>query len=67
MEKIKSNWKVIVYWFVVMFIVNVFIVPKFVTHEPTTTRRIVVGGIICFLIAIIMGLLTKPAVNNKQK
>ena len=67
MDKIKSNWKVIVYWFVVMFIVNVFIVPKYVTHEPVTTRRIIVGGVICFIIAIIMGLLTKPAAIDSQK
>ena len=67
MDKIKSNWKVIVYWFVVMFIVNVFIVPKYVTEEPVTTRRIIVGGVICFISAIIMGLITKPAVNANQK
>jgi multidrug resistance efflux pump len=67
MEKLKSNWKVVVYWFVVMFIVNVFIVPKYVTHEPITTRRAIVGGIICFILAIVMGLITKPAVNNNQK
>lgn len=67
MKKIKTNWKVIVYWFVVMFIINVFIVPKYVTQEPITTRRIIVGGLICFIIAIIMGLLTKPKAEENQK
>ena len=67
MKKLKSNWKTVIYWFVVMFIVNVFIVPKYVTEEPITTRRIIVGGIICFIIAIIMGLLTKPAATDTKK
>lgn len=67
MKKIKSNWKVIVYWFVVMFIVNVFIVPKYVIHEPISTRRIIVGGVISFILAIVMGLLTNPATNDTKK
>jgi hypothetical protein len=61
MEKLKAiNWKGVLYWFAVMALMNVYIVPKFINHQPITTQRIVVGTVISLIVALGMGLLTIP-------
>ena len=68
MNKIKLiNWKIVVYWFVVMTIMNVYLIPKFINHQPITTKRVVIGVIIGVVISFLMGLLTIQKPDDKQK
>jgi hypothetical protein len=61
MEKLKSfNWKGVLYWFVVMGLMNVYIIPKFINDQPITPQRIIVGLLISLVVALLMGLLTIP-------
>jgi hypothetical protein len=67
MEKLKAiNWKGVLYWFVVMALMNVYIIPTFINHQPITPQRIIVGIGISLLVALGMGLLTiqKDKKNN---
>ena len=65
MERIKGiNWRIVIYWFIVMSVTNIYIVPKFVDNEPITTKRIVIGIVISFISGIIMGLLTPQPKKN---
>lgn len=65
MEKIKLiSWKVVLYWFFVMSIMNIYIIPKYINHEPITTKRIIIGIIVSFVVAFLMGLLTIPKAKN---
>lgn len=65
MEKLKVvNWKGVIYWFVVMGLMNVYIIPKFINNQPITPQRIIVGLVISFVVALVMGLLTIP--KNKK-
>ena len=68
MDKIKSiNWKIVVYWFVTMSLMNVYIVPKYINNEPITTKRVVIGLVVSLIVALLMGLLTVPKPEEKQK
>ena len=68
MEKLKAiNWKIVIYWFVTMSLMNVYIIPKFITHLPITNKRIVIGVLVSLVIAFIMGLLTIPKPNDTPK
>ena len=68
MNKLKSiNWKIVVYWFVAMSLMNFYIIPKFINHQPITTKRVVIGVIIGVVISFLMGLLTIPKPDDKQK
>lgn len=59
MEKLKAiNWKGVIYWFVVMALMNVYIIPTFINHQPITPQRIIVGMLISLIVALGMGLLT---------
>ena len=67
MNKLKSiNWKIVVYWFVAMSLMNVYIVPTFVNHEPITTKRVLIGVIVSLIVAFLMGLLTIPKPDQKS-
>ncbi len=68
MNKIKLiNWKVVIYWFVVMAFMNVYLIPKFINHEPITSKRILIGSIVSLIVSFLMGLLTIPKPNEDQK
>ena len=59
MEKLKAiNWKGVLYWLVVMALMNVYIIPTFINHQPIKPQRIIVGMIISLVVALGMGLLT---------
>jgi hypothetical protein len=59
MDKLKSiSWKTVVYWFCVMTLMNVYIIPKYINHEAITIKRIVVGEVVSFVVSILMGLLS---------
>lgn len=66
MERIKSiNWKLVVYWSLVFSVTNIYIVPKFVDHEPITSKKILIGVIISVVFGVIMGFIaSKP---NEEK
>jgi hypothetical protein len=65
MEKLKAiNWKGVIYWFVVMGLMNVYLIPKFINNQPITPKRIIVGLLISMVVALLMGLLTIP--KNKK-
>jgi hypothetical protein len=49
-----------------MSIVNAFVIPKFVTDEPITTKRVLIGISVSLVTAFIMGLLTIPKKIEKQ-
>ena len=66
MNKLKSiNWKIVIYWFLTMSLMNVYIIPKFINHEPITTKRIIIGAVVSLIVAFIMGLLTIPKPEEK--
>ncbi|HNP33392.1 MAG TPA: hypothetical protein PKN96_08870 [Flavobacterium sp.] len=65
MEKLKSNWKLVIYWFVVMSFMNVYIIPKFINHEPITNRRIIIGIVVSLIVSLLMGLFITPKPANK--
>jgi len=68
MKRIKlMNWKVVVYWFLVMSVMNVYIIPTFINHQPITSERIGIGIIISFIVAFLMGFLTIPKTNDKPQ
>lgn len=68
MERLKlMNWKFVIYWFVVMMITNVYLIPKYVDHQQITSKRIIVGGIVSLLSGLIMGLITAPKTKEKEK
>lgn len=68
MERIKSiNWKMAVYWFVVMSVMNIYIIPRFLNHEEITTKRIIVGVAVSLIIAFIMGLLSVPKPDEEEQ
>jgi uncharacterized membrane protein len=68
MDKIKLiNWKLIIYWFLVMSVVNVYLIPKFVIHEPITNKRIIIGVIVSLIVSFLMGLFSVPKPNDKQQ
>ncbi len=59
MEKLKSiSWKTVLYWFCVMALMNVYIIPKYINHEVITLNRIVVGLVVSSIVSIFMGLLS---------
>lgn len=59
MKKLKSiSWKTVLYWFSVMTLMNVYIIPKYINHEAITTKRIIVGLVVSFVVSILMGLLS---------
>ncbi|MFM2213058.1 MAG: hypothetical protein RL427_321 [Bacteroidota bacterium] len=65
MEKLKAvHWKGVIYWFVVMALMNVYLIPTFINHQPITPQRIIVGMLISAVVALGMGLLTIP--KNKK-
>jgi hypothetical protein len=64
MEKIKSNWKFVIYWFVVMTVMNVYIIPKYINHQPITTKRVIIGVAVSIVISLIMGLLITPKTDK---
>ena len=67
MERIKSiNWRFAIYWFIVMSVTNIYIIPKFVENEPITTKRIIIGIVIAAISGIIMGMLTPKPKGNQQ-
>ena len=67
MKRIKLiNWKLVAYWFIVMSIMNVYIIPKFINHNPITTKRIIIGIAVSVLFSFILGLLSIPK-NDKTK
>ncbi|WP_293872207.1 hypothetical protein [Flavobacterium sp.] len=65
MEKLKSNWKSVIYWFIVMTIMNIYILPKFINHEPITSKRAIIGVVVSLVASLIMGLLITPKSANK--
>jgi hypothetical protein len=65
MKRIKSiHWKIVIYWFLVMSIVNVYVIPKFVNHEQITTKRILIGISVSLVTAFIMGFLSSVPKKN---
>jgi len=60
MRKLKPNWGLVIYWFVVMSIMNAYIIPKFVEDEPITGKRIIVALIVSLISGLIMGTIVKP-------
>jgi uncharacterized membrane protein len=59
MDKLKSiSWKTVVYWFCVMTLMNVYIIPKYINHQAITIKRIVVGVVVSFVVSILMGVLS---------
>jgi ABC-type nitrate/sulfonate/bicarbonate transport system permease component len=64
MEKIKSNWKFVIYWFVVMTLMNVYIIPKYINHQAITTKRVIIGVAVGIVISLIMGLLVTPKTDK---
>ena len=67
MEKLKSNWKLVAYWFVVMSIMNIYIIPKFINHEPITNKRIIIGVIVSLIVSLLMGLFITPKQREGKK
>ena len=68
MNKIKLiNWKIVVYWFVVMSIMNIYLIPKYINQESITTKRIIIGLAVSLIVSLLMGLLTIPKLDDKQK
>lgn len=69
MNKLKLiNWKLVVYWFIAFSLINTYLIPKFVTHEPITAKRVVVGVLVSLVVALVMGLAvayTKPEDKSK--
>jgi uncharacterized membrane protein len=64
MEKIKSNWKFVIYWFVVMTVMNVYIIPKYINHQPITTKSVIIGVAVGVVISLVMGLLITPKIDK---
>lgn len=65
MKRIKSiHWKIVIYWFLVMSIVNVYVITKFVNHEQITTKRILIGISVSLVTAFIMGFLSSIPKKN---
>ena len=67
MEKLKSNWKLVIYWFIVMSIMNIYIIPKFINHELITTKRVVIGVIVSLIVSLLMGLFITPKAKQEKK
>ena len=68
MKQIKLiNWKIVVYWFVVMCIMNVYIIPTYINHQPITEKRVLIGIIVSVIVSFLMGLLTIPKLDDNQK
>ena len=68
MERIKSiNWKLLIYWFVVMSIMNVYIIPTYIIDKPITIKRVVIGILVSLIVAFIMGLLSVPKPDDDQE
>ncbi|WP_293890214.1 hypothetical protein [Flavobacterium sp.] len=65
MEKLKTNWKLVIYWFVSMSLMNVYIIPKFINDEPITNKRIIIGVVVSLIISLIMGTLITPKSEDK--
>jgi len=64
MKKIKANWKFVIYWFVVMTLMNVYIIPKYINHQAITTKRVIIGVVVGIVISLIMGLLITPKTDK---
>ena len=65
MEKLKSNWKFVIYWFVVMTIMNVYIIPKIINNEPITNKRVIIGVVVSLVVSLIIGSLITPKTADK--
>lgn len=66
MTKLKLiRWKIVVYWFVTMSLMNVYIIPTFINHEQITTKRVIIGVTVSLIVAFVMGLLTIPKSEEK--
>ena len=65
MEKLKSNWKFVIYWFVVMTIMNVYIIPKIINNEPITSKRVIIGVVVSLVVMLIIGSLITPKTADK--
>lgn len=67
MNKLKLiNWKLVVYWFVAFSLINTYLVPKFVTHEAITTKRVLVGVFVSLIVAFLMGFVTSNTKPEKK-
>ena len=67
MERLKSNWKLVAYWFVAFSLINVYLVPKFVTHEVITNKRVIVGIGVSLVVSLLMGLVTPTKPKEEKK
>ena len=67
MEKLKSNWKLIAYWFVAFSLINIYLVLTFVTNEPITNKRVIVGISVSLVVALLMGLITPTKPKEEKK
>ena len=68
MNKLKLiNWKIVVYWFVAMSLMNVYIIPKYINDEPITNKRTIIGIAVSLIVAFLMGFLTIPKPDDTKK
>lgn len=68
MERIKSiNWKLFTYWFVIMSLMNAYLIPKFINHNEINLKRILIGVGVALVIAFIMGLLSVPKADEEEQ
>lgn len=68
MKRIKAiNWGFVIYWFVIMSIMNAYVIPKFVEDEPITNKRIIVALVVSLISGFIMALIVKPKPKTNQE
>ena len=68
MNKLKLiNWKIVIYWFVAMSLMNVYIIPKYINNQPITTKRVLIGLIVSSIVALLMGFLTILKPHDTKK